>query len=153
MRVRVVGTLLFMLLLPAKNLLASEFQIDDAWASKPLTEHSNSVAAFAVITNSSKAPVRIVDASSDYANRVQFHRIVHENAVVRMHSVPAMTVPSGEQLHLHPEGLHLMLSGLQNRPWVETHINIQLYLNTGETITQQFELRDLDQAGGEEHQH
>jgi hypothetical protein len=111
------------------------------------------VAAFAVITNASDIQVTIIGASSDYAKSVELHRIVHQEGLVRMRSVAEITIPPDGEIRLNADGLHLMLTGLQQMPWKEDHISIQLHLKTGDDVSQRFELRGRNQAAEKEHKH
>jgi copper(I)-binding protein len=153
MRARVFWSGLLLLLSLVNTAAAADIRLDEAWVSKPLSERSSSVAAFAVITNASDIPLTIIGASSDYAESVELHRIVHEEGLVRMRSVAEITIPPVGEIRLNADGLHLMLTGLQKIPWTEAHISIQLHLKNGDEVIQRFELRGGNQPAGKEHSH
>lgn len=141
-----LGFMLAALLWLCSSRVSADIQIREAWASRPLTERSTSVAAFAILFNSGHTPVSIIGAASDSAATVQLHRIVHEQGIVRMRPVPEITIPPGEELRLSADGVHLMLMGLQKAQWEVSHIRIQLQLDSGHGISEDFELRGFDQS-------
>lgn len=69
-------------------------------------------AAFLVFQNSGPAPLRVTEASSPAAARVEFHEHSHENGMMRMREVEALVIPAGGILRLAPGQIHLMLIGL-----------------------------------------
>ena len=135
-----------LLLFLSSTLQAADIQLNEGWVSAPLSETASTVAAFGVIANLSQQEVTIVGASSDYAEKVQFHRIEHIEGLVKMVLVPSIQIPSKGQVSLTADGLHLMLMGLQKMPWKEDHISIHLVLNTGDEVTQRFKLRGRNQT-------
>lgn len=121
----------------------AELLLRDAWVSKPLTPGAHSVAAFVTLINSGKEPVKIVGASSPFADIVGLHRISHHNGIVRMGPVPNISVPAGSELQLNADGLHLMLTKLSPEFRGAAQVTIELELESGEKIEQEFEVRAL----------
>ena len=116
MNVRFLSSLPLFLLALSNAVNAADLVLNEAWVTAPLTQNSSGVAAFAVISNISQKQIAIVGASSDYAEKVQIHRIEHQQGVVKMKPVPSINIPPNQQVTLNQDGLHLMLMGLQNMP-------------------------------------
>ena len=149
-----VYLLLPLFLLELSNAVnAADLTLSEGWVTAPLTQNASGVAAFVVISNISQKQISIVGASSDYAKKVQIHRIEHQQGVVKMKPVPSIKVPPNQQITLNADGLHLMLMGLQNMPWDTTDISIQLHLDNGERLTHRFEIRDLNYKAKGHHYH
>jgi copper(I)-binding protein len=149
---RFLSLLTLFLLALFNDVNAADLTLSEAWVTAPLTPNASGAAAFAVISNKSKMQVAIVGASSDYAKKVQFHRIEHQEGIVKMKSVPSIKIAPNQQITLHEDGLHLMLTGLQNMPWDTADISIQLHLANGDRLTQRFEIRGLNHKA-EAHHH
>lgn len=153
MIVRFLSSLPLFLLVISNGAHATDLVLSEAWVTAPLTQKSSGVAAFAVLSNVGQKQIAIVGASSDYAKKVQIHRIEHEQGVVKMKPVPSIKIPPNQQVSLNEDGLHLMLMGLQNMPWDTKDIAIQLYLDDGERLVQRFEIRGLNHGAERHHQH
>jgi len=68
---------------------------------------------YATITNSGKAPDRLVSASSPVSARMELHEMAMENNVMKMREVKGMDLPAGGKLELKPGGYHLMFMELK----------------------------------------
>jgi len=144
---------LSLLLFLSSALQAADIQLSEGWISAPLTQTTSTVAAFGIITNLTQQEVSIVGARSDYAEKVQFHRIEHIEGLVKMVLVPSIQIPPKGQVSLTADGIHLMLIRLQKIPWKEDLISIQFDLNNGDEVTHHYELRDRNQTAGKERGH
>ena len=153
MNVRFLSSLPLFLLALSHAVNAADLVLNEAWVTAPLTQNSSGVAAFAVISNISQKQIAIVGASSDYAEKVQIHRIEHQQGVVKMKPVPSINIPPNQQVTLKQDGLHLMLMGLQNMPWDAKDISIQLHLDNGERLAHKFEIRGLNYKAESHHHH
>ena len=69
-------------------------------------------AAYLTITNLNSIPCTLHAASSQIAERVEFHRHSHSNGMMQMRKVDSLVIPSGSQLVFRSGGLHLMLFGV-----------------------------------------
>ena len=78
------------------------------------------------------APVELVGASTDVADRVELHTMTMEDNVMQMRQVESFTVSEGEPVVLQRGGNHLMLFG------VDPAIAI------GDTVDLSLEFRDSD---------
>ena len=112
----------------------AQIHVTEAWASKPAGTGTDVTAAFMCIENSGSVPIRIVDASSPVVKRIEIHRIQHEDGVVRMRRVDSISVAANQKVCLEPDGLHLMLVGLDEVVYTESNIPLQIKLASGEVI-------------------
>ena len=112
----------------------AQIHVTEAWASKPVGKGTDVTAAFMCIENSGSVPIRIVDASSPVVKRIEIHRIQHEDGVVRMRRVDSISVAANQKVCLEPDGLHLMLVGLDEVVYTESNIPLQIKFASGEVI-------------------
>ncbi len=88
-------------------------------------------AGFMTLRNAAAAPDRVVSATSPAARRVELHTHIREGDIKRMRPVPAIELPSGQEVRLAPGGPHLMLIGL-TRPLREgERVPVTLVLERG----------------------
>ncbi len=69
--------------------------------------------AFFTITNGLNEARQIVSAAADVSEVVELHTHIMENDVMMMRKIEAIDLPAGEETHLEPMGLHIMLIGLK----------------------------------------
>lgn len=86
----------------------------DAWA-RATGPDTRVGMAFVTLTNRAATADRLVGASSPAAARVEFHRHVHADGVMRMQRQDAIDLPPGVPVRFSPAGLHVMLDGLSAR--------------------------------------
>ncbi|HQX79977.1 MAG TPA: copper chaperone PCu(A)C [Steroidobacteraceae bacterium] len=72
---------------------------------------------YLVITNRGAQADSLVAASTDVAERVEFHQTRNEGGMMKMRHMPSVALPAGAEVRFEPGGLHLMLLGLR-RPLV-----------------------------------
>ena len=108
--------------------------ITEAWASKPVGKGTDVTAAFMCIENSGSVPIRVVDASSPVVDRIEIHRIQHQDGIVRMRRVNSIDVAANQKVCLEPDGLHLMLVGLDEVIYTELNIPLKIKFASGEVI-------------------
>jgi hypothetical protein len=77
--------------------------------------NANTAAAFGFIHNFSPQPDRLIGASSDLAERVELHTMEDDNEIMRMRQVDAIEIEAGKKVMLEPQGLHIMLIGLEKQ--------------------------------------
>ena len=70
-------------------------------------------AGFFALINDSAAPIALVGASSDVAERVEMHAHRMTGGKMRMDRLRRVEVPAAGELQFKPGGLHLMLIGLK----------------------------------------
>ena len=112
----------------------AQIHVTEAWASKPVGKGTDVVAAFMCIENSGSVPIRIVDASSPVVKRIEIHRIQHEDGIVRMRRVDSISVAANQKVCLEPDGLHLMLVGLDEVVYTESNIPLEIKFASGTVI-------------------
>ncbi|KCZ48981.1 hypothetical protein HY17_14980 [Hyphomonas sp. CY54-11-8] len=137
-----MSDMLLRTLIPAALLLAacsgpadapageSVIEVKDAFIVKPA--EGRDVAAGGLMAYVTGAPVELVGASTDVADRVELHTMTMEDNVMQMRQVESFTVSEGEPVVLQRGGNHLMLFG------VDPAIAI------GDTVDLSLEFRDSD---------
>ncbi|CUW41517.1 conserved protein of unknown function (DR1885-like metal-binding protein 1-147) [Magnetospirillum sp. XM-1] len=70
---------------------------------------------FITLTNTAAGPDRLVSATTPTAAKVEFHRHVHADGVMKMQQQSAIDLPPGSPVRFAPGGLHVMLDGLKAR--------------------------------------
>ncbi len=110
---------------------AASLQVSDAFI-RELPPGQQVSSAYFTLTNGGKAPVALVAATSDVAERVEIHVHRVNGGVMRMEQLHRVEVAAGGQLQFRPGGLHLML------------INLKRPLRAGDTVA----VTLLDEKGG-----
>ncbi|TRZ60847.1 copper chaperone PCu(A)C [Pseudomonas alloputida] len=130
--------------------------VSDAWvrASVP---HQQSTGAFMVLTASSDS--KLVGVASPVAKTVQVHEMTMNGDVMGMREVKAVELPAGKAVILDPNGLHVMLMGLNNQVKEGDKVPLTLTIEDAkgakETLDVQAQVRALnaDAGGGHDHMH
>ncbi|WP_054890834.1 MULTISPECIES: copper chaperone PCu(A)C [unclassified Pseudomonas] len=86
--------------------------VSDAWvrASVP---HQQSTGAFMTLTASTDS--KLVNVASPVAKTVQVHEMTMNGDVMGMREVKSVELPAGKPVTLDPNGLHVMLMGLNEQ--------------------------------------
>lgn len=127
--------------------------VSQAWV-RALPPTQANTAAYLVIDNRGEAAVRIVGASSDIAERVEFHTTREVDGYQRMEQLQQLELASGHRLELAPGGAHLMLLGLQRMPVEGEQVQLCLRLDSGDETCFSAEVRrDGGQSSHEHHHH
>ncbi len=100
--------LLFAASLFSFNLWAAQVDITNATVREPLPGKSLSAGYFS-LHNKGAAPVALVSVSSDNFGAVELHTHQMVDGMMQMTEVDQIVVEPGQQVHLQPGGLHLML--------------------------------------------
>ena len=112
----------------------AEVLITEAWASKPVSKGVDMAAAFMCIENDGSFPIQVVEVSSPIINRIEIHRIQHQDGIVRMRRVNSIDVAANQKVCLKPDGLHLMLIGLDEVVYAELNIPLKIKFASGDVV-------------------
>jgi len=102
---------------------AHDYQLGDLsiahpWSRATAPQAPNGV-VYMAITNNGDTADRLVGAAGDAAERMELHTHNMVDGVMQMRPVEGgIDLPPGETVHLEPQGLHIMLMGL-DAPLVE----------------------------------
>lgn len=88
-------------------------------------------ASFLTLTNNSNNIISLVKASSDVAKNVELHEHVHNNGMMEMRQVQAISVPANGKTVLKPGGYHIMLIGLTRKIKSGDTVDINLEFDDG----------------------
>ncbi|WP_194788489.1 copper chaperone PCu(A)C [Pseudomonas sp. UFMG81] len=130
--------------------------VSDAWvrASVP---HQQSTGAFMTLTASSDS--KLVGVASPVAKTVQVHEMTMNGDVMGMREVKAVELPAGKPVKLDPNGLHVMLMGLNQQVKEGEQVPLTLTLEDAkgakEVLQVQAQVRALnaEAGGGHDHMH
>ena len=135
--------MLFRVLIPAAALMLaacsgpadspageSVIEVKDAFIIKPA--EGRDVAGGGLMAYVTGAPVELVGASTDIADRVELHTMTMEDGVMQMRQVDSFTASEGDPIVLQRGGNHLMLFGLDPA------------MAVGDTVDLSLEFRDSD---------
>lgn len=95
-------------LLTTSSGAANELSIEDAWI-REAPPVSKVQAAYMQIHNNTNKELAVISASSPSFGRIEFHRTVTDNGVMRMLQEDKLVIPAKSELQLQPDGSHMML--------------------------------------------
>lgn len=103
-------------------------------------------AAYAKLTNKSKAPLTLVKAESTVAARTEIHEMKMTNGIMEMRQLEKLTILPGDTAELKPGGNHIMLYEMKAPLELGQTFTITLYDDKGEkhVVHAKVEDRDLD---------
>jgi hypothetical protein len=117
--------------------------VQNPWIRKP-PPGLDTAAAYFTVKNLSKRAVFIVGVSSPLVA----HAMIHETSTVdgqsRMRMRDRVTVPGGASVAFQPDGLHVMLTGLNKTLEVGDKVPLRLALEHGGAIDIVATVRPLD---------
>lgn len=142
---------LFGLALPA----FAQTTVSDAWVRASVA-HQQSTGAFMTLTASSDS--KLVSVASPVAKTVQVHEMTMNGDVMGMREVKAVELPAGKPVTLDPNGLHVMLMGLNQQVKDGEQVPLTLTIvdakGVKETVQVQAPVRPLNaEAGAHDHAH
>lgn len=86
--------------------------VTNVWA-RATPAAAKSGAAYFTIVNKGASDDRLVAAESPVAGKVELHKTVNDNGVMKMLPVDAVTVKAGAKVTFRPGGYHVMLIELK----------------------------------------
>lgn len=111
---------------------SSELRIEQPWAA-PTPAGVDVSAGYLIINNPTASDDRLLNATSERAERIEVHEMTMDGAVMQMRAVEGLPIPSGQTVTLAPGGMHLMFYGV-SEPFSEGEsIPVQLsFENAGQ---------------------
>lgn len=106
--------LLAPLLAQAHDYSAGQIHIEHPWA-RAMPPSAPNAAAFFVLHNRGAAD-RLIGVSSPLAQKAELHEHLHQNGLMKMQQVQAVSVPAGAEVQFAPMGYHVMLFGVRQQP-------------------------------------
>lgn len=94
----------------AASAQAVELQVDDAWVrTAPPTAPAR--VGYMLLRNPTGETVALVGVTSPQFEKIEMHRTVLQEGMMRMEKVDKIEVPAGGEVRLEPNGYHLMMTG------------------------------------------
>lgn len=107
----------------------SSLTIADGWAK---AAESGMSAAFGVIKNPTKKPIRIIAATSPYSTFLQLHEMAtKDGAMVMQQKQGGFVVPAGGSIELKPGGNHVMFMDLTKPITAGSKVPVTLITSDG----------------------
>jgi copper(I)-binding protein len=123
------GTLF--LIISAFSANAAELLVSDPWV-RSAPPNAPALGAFMLLENKSDAEVSVVDAYSSLAvDRIELHRTMMGDGVMRMIPQQFIPVPSHSSTELKPGSWHIMLIGPSKVPSMGETVELTLVFDNG----------------------
>ena len=107
---------------------------------------SNNSVIYFVIHNNSNSDYKLVNVSSDIANKVELHKsFVDDKGVSRMVKIDNLVIPAGTSAELKPGSTHIMLFNLKRPLKIGDKFPLSLYFSDN---TQQNIMIEVKDNGG-----
>lgn len=105
--------------------------------------------AYAIVTNSGDADVRIVSASSSVSGDVQLHEtLMDDEGAMSMREVEDFVIPAGGTFTFEPGGPHIMMMGIDSATFPTNTVDVTVSFEDGSSTSFDAEVRSI--AGGME---
>ncbi|MFA7893053.1 copper chaperone PCu(A)C [Pseudomonas putida] len=143
-----------LVLLSMTGPVLAQTTVSEAWvrASVP---HQQSTGAFMTITASGDS--KLISVASPVAKTVQVHEMTMNGDVMGMREVKGVALPAGKPVTLDPNGLHVMLMGLNDQvkegQQVPLTLTVQAADGTTESVAVRAQVRALTAQAPGEHDH
>ncbi len=121
---------LFAVSLLSFNLWAAQVDITNATVREPLPGKSLSAGYFS-LHNKGTAQIALVSVSSSNFGAVELHTHQMVDGMMQMTQVDQMVVEPGQQVHLQPGGLHLMLFRPVQKISLGQQVQLRLHWSDG----------------------
>lgn len=136
----------------AASAQAQPIEVKDAWI-RGTVGGQKATGAFMSLT--SRAPARLVAASSPAAGAVEIHSMKMDGGVMRMSAVDGVELPANQTVKLAPGGYHVMLMDLKRTlktgERVPLRLTFELAGKKRETVEVEVEVRTV--TGETKHAH
>ena len=130
----------------------SGLQLENAWV-RALPPTQPTTAAYMSLSNGGSETVTITGATVTGAGRVEIHRSLEVDGLMRMEQLTTLELAAGSTLELAPGGTHLMLFDLEQMPKPGEQRRICLQLAEGQAVCADADVRKSADAGGHHHHH
>jgi len=101
----------------------------DAWARA--TPPGSETAAVYLTIRGGRATDRLESARTPRAAMAHLHTVEESGGMMRMRAVDTLSIPAGKDVTLAPQGLHLMLMGIDRPLLAGEHFQVTLHFARG----------------------
>ena len=133
-------------------LASSWLEISNANVRQPIPGMANT-AGYMTIHNPTDKVVTLIAASSELANKVEFHDHVMSEGVMKMVKLDKVVIPAGQSKTFESGGLHLMFLGLNKQASKKEMVSVVLKSADGKAISQKFAVKSVKEQHGHHHHH
>ena len=132
----------------------AEVQVQEPWV-RATVPSQKVTGAFMQLT--SPHDVKLVEARSPVAGRVELHEMAMERDVMKMRQVPAIALAAGKPVSLAPGGFHMMLFDLKQAVNAGDAVPLTLVFEgrdgSRESVEVKAAVRPLGASAGQHHPH
>ena len=89
----------------------TQLQAESGWV-RAVPPGQQVTAAFVSIKNPTAQRCAIISAQSSAAEKIELHRHIHSDGMMRMRPVPSVPLPAMGQVEFAPGGYHMMMFGV-----------------------------------------
>jgi len=111
-----------------------QITIIDPWI-RSAPANAPALGLFLKISNNTNQEVRLVSVHTPGYKRIELHRTINNNGMMKMVKQDFMPIPAQGKLHLKPGSWHVMLIGPNRVPGKGEKIELSLEFNNGNTQT------------------
>lgn len=112
---------------------AADIKISDAMV-RAVPPTSTNTAAFFTLENTGNTAVRLINADSSIAERVEIHGHRHEGHKMVMFKMDDLDLPAGKPVKLESGGTHIMIMGLKRSLDEGDKIPLTLHFSDSDAI-------------------
>jgi len=123
---------------------AASLNVLDAWLRIP-PPGSDVTAVYCTVRNVSPHAVTVTGAAAPAAAMAMIHESTITDGKARMRMRDSIVLAAGQSIVFAPDGLHLMLHGLNRKLFVGEKLPVMLLLSSGEKIAFTATVRPLTQ--------
>jgi periplasmic copper chaperone A len=133
---------------------AGGLAIEVPW-TRAAAKGAAATAGYLKITNKGAKAEKLLEASTEAAERVELHETtVGDDGVAKMRAVTgSVTIAPGETIAFEPLGRHLMLSGLKGAITAGETISIRLTFESAGGVEVPFDVKPVGVKGHQDHKH
>ena len=111
----------------------ADVEITSARITEPIAGRTVSLGGFQLVAKGED--VKLVEVTSEAANRIELHTMLNEDGVMKMRRLPdGLIVPAGQSLTLGSGGPHLMVFGLKSELVAGDTVTLNISYKQGEQI-------------------
>jgi hypothetical protein len=136
----------------AEDVTAGSLKISAPWA-RATPKGASIGGGYMKITNTGRAPDRLIGGASDVSSRFEVHEMSMDNGVMKMRPVgQGIEIKPGETVEFKPGGYHVMFVGLKSGLEKGQHIKATLEFEKAGKVDVDFTVEGIGaQTGGDDH--
>jgi Uncharacterized protein conserved in bacteria len=125
--------------------------IEHAW-SRATAPGAPTGASYATITNKTDNDITLTSVNSDVAEKIEMHGMKMEGDLMKMFTLEEpLVIPANSSLDIVPNGIHVMLIGLNKPLVVDEHFDMTFNFSNGDSLTTQVNIYKSEEHSMKSH--